>query len=123
MVSAFSSVLARALISVWIAAEREVGEQLADGVGVTVLGQRLVSPHRTRADTVNAGRVVRLLPKNPVGGICCRRDYFRTLIARAMTSARVDTATRDCTAIIALARRVSGIVSVGENAITLVKLT
>lgn len=54
---------------------------------------------------------------------CRMLGYFSTLIARAMTKASVDTATRDCSAIMALARRVSGIVSVGENATTLVKLT
>lgn len=46
--------------------------------------------------------------------------YFNTLTARATTSAVVDTATIDCTVIIVLAQRDSGMVSVGENATTLV---
>ena len=44
-------------------------------------------------------------------------------MARAMTRARVETEMMDCSAIMTLARRVSGIVSVGENATTLVRLT
>ena len=50
-------------------------------------------------------------------------DYPRTLTARAITRATVVTATVDCSAIMAFARRDSGMVSVGENATTLVKLT
>ena len=45
------------------------------------------------------------------------------LTARAMTRARVDKATALCTAIRVLAHRDSGMVSVGENAVALVKLT
>lgn len=40
-----------------------------------------------------------------------------------MTSAVVDTATALCSAMSSFAHRVSGIVSVGENAVALVKLT
>ena len=47
----------------------------------------------------------------------------KTFTALAITSAMVVTATRLCTAIIPFAQRASGMVSVGENAIALVRLT
>ena len=47
----------------------------------------------------------------------------KTFTALAITSPAVDSATIACTAIIALAQRASGMVSVGEKAITLVRLT
>ncbi len=55
----------------------------------------------------------------PVGGA----HHLRMFTARAMTRAVVDKAMALCTAINALAHRVSGIVSVGEKAVALVKLT
>ena len=50
-------------------------------------------------------------------------DYFKMLTARAMTNAVVDSAIALCTVIRSLAERVRGIVSVGENAVALVKET
>ena len=50
-------------------------------------------------------------------------DQPKTFTALAITSAMVVTATRLCTAIIPFAQRASGMVSVGENAIALVRLT
>ena len=50
-------------------------------------------------------------------------DQPKTFTALEITSAAVDSATNACTVIIALAQRASGMVSVGENAITLVTLT
>jgi hypothetical protein len=47
----------------------------------------------------------------------------KTFTALAITSPAVDSATIACTAIITFAHRASGMVSVGENAMTLVRLT
>ena len=47
----------------------------------------------------------------------------KTFTALAITSVAVDRATIACTVIIILPHRASGMVSVGENATTLVKLT
>ena len=47
----------------------------------------------------------------------------KTFTALEITRAAVDSATIACTVISAFAHRASGIVSVGENAITLVTLT
>jgi hypothetical protein len=50
-------------------------------------------------------------------------DYLRMFTARAITSAVVDSAIALWPAMRLFAHRVSGIVSVGENAVALVKLT
>lgn len=65
---------------------------------------------------------------NPAAGMreparCRSGAYFRMLTARAITSAVVDSAIALCAAINNFAHRVSGIVSVGENAVALVKDT
>ena len=49
--------------------------------------------------------------------------YLRMFTARAMTSAVVDKAIALCAAMSPFAHRGMGIVSVGENAVALVKLT
>ena len=49
-------------------------------------------------------------------------EELKTLTARAKTSAAIDKATIACNAMSAFAQRASGMVSVGENAITLVTL-
>ena len=49
--------------------------------------------------------------------------YLRMFTARAMTSAVVERAMALCTAMRPFAHRGMGIVSVGENAVALVKLT
>ncbi len=50
------------------------------------------------------------------------RRHCRTLTARAITSATVTSAIVDCTAISTFAQRANGSVSVGLNAVALVKL-
>ena len=54
---------------------------------------------------------------------CCGVAYLRMLMARAMTRAVVDRAMALCRAIRNLTPRVNGMVSVGEKAVALVKLT
>ncbi|MDT5073533.1 MAG: hypothetical protein QOH82_2853 [Mycobacterium sp.] len=63
------------------------------------------------------------LDRHEAADVDTHPDQPSTLTARAMTRAIVVIDTSDCTVIMPLAQRASGIVSVGENATTLVKLT
>jgi hypothetical protein len=67
--------------------------------------------------------VLELLSRLQRGHALSSHGQPKTFTALAITSAMVVTATRLCTAIIPFAHRASGIVSVGEKAIALVRLT
>ena len=90
-----------------------VGAALAGSAGAS-------SAAATAADTA---RVFLVMQEDSGPGYAAGSAYFSTLTARAKTSARVDIDTSACTVIISLAHRDTGMVSVGENATTLVKLT
>jgi hypothetical protein len=109
-----------------LSAELFYHEPQQDGVGVGGLKSLVGREHYGRSERI-AQQLLWGEVAVGVGNEClleCRRVfYLRTLMARAMTRARVETEMMDCSAIMTLARRVSGIVSVGENATTLVRLT
>lgn len=69
---------------------------------------------------VRGGRVIAREGPGPPGAQ--RWSHFKMLTALARTSAVVDRAMALCSAISDFAHRDSGMVSVGENAMTLVKL-
>ena len=113
----------------------EAGEVVVD-VADDVVCQR-VAQYRSCPPAVQRSRVFGekrcLLDRRQIGGrnphdcertpVSWLNNQPKTFTALEITSAAVDSATNACTVIIALAQRASGMVSVGENAITLVTLT
>lgn len=98
--------------------DADTGQRVA---GMLRIHELVESPRPGRRLRLGAGRLS--CPAPPSAPLARPSVYFKMFTARAITSAVVDRAIALCTAMRSFAQRVNGIVSVGENAVALVKLT